>query len=401
MGLSILILVVLLVNAETNAFNIKTNQVSKLAHNTSRLASQYFGQKIHFHSDHSLLVSVPYDTHGSNDVKSASGGLSSCPIRFNVEQHSQCDDVTPTSPNLSARDGFGLDFEVDPRGNVTACAPLRSQTCRGNVLKLGYCYTGTGHGTVWSPLSIVEGFNSDCPHDQVDLLFVLDGSTSINEADPNNFNTVKNWVKNITKRFDITSSGSAAVGLIQYSTYLPNFSIDKIVTEFEIGRYKSFSQFSVAMDQIKLRLGATFTAAALSKATTVFKNSSRFNDPLTKKVLVLLTDGQSNDREGLNASATQVRNLNITTIAVGVKADVLQELQIIANGVIGNNDRVYQLRDFSNLDSIVQSIFQEIEKVSLEGSSSSTFSAGNGLRFSETGFSKSYDKVYISISIYF
>uniref|UniRef100_H2Y6Y9 VWFA domain-containing protein n=1 Tax=Ciona savignyi TaxID=51511 RepID=H2Y6Y9_CIOSA len=128
-------------------------------------------------------------------------------------------------------------------------------------------------------------------------------------------------------------------------------------------------------------------------------NSTRFNDTLTKKVLVLLTDGQSNDRSNLAANSAFIRSLNITTIAVGVKADVLQELQIIANGEVGNNNRVYELSDFANLDSIVQSIFQQIERISLEGSSSSSFSSeGNGLRFSETGFSKSYGTVrYVAI----
>uniref|UniRef100_H2XU27 Uncharacterized protein n=1 Tax=Ciona intestinalis TaxID=7719 RepID=H2XU27_CIOIN len=49
---------------------------------------------------------------------------------------------------------------------------------------------------------------------------------------------------------------------------------------------------------------------------------------------------------------------------------------------------------------VITDIFVVTQK-RVRGSSSSTFSAGNGLRFSETGFSKSYDKVYISISIYF
>lgn len=54
-----------------------------------------------------------------------------------------------------------------------------------------------------------------CPSKYIDLMFVLDGSGSVNAKDDQNFIRVKNWVKSVTSKFDL--NGSARVGIVQYS----------------------------------------------------------------------------------------------------------------------------------------------------------------------------------------
>ena len=63
-------------------------------------------------------------------------------------------------------------------------------------------------------------FLTVCPSKNIamDLIFLLDGSNSIGKQ---NFDIVKNWVKNISSHFDI-SDESTRIGVIQYSYYDSN-----------------------------------------------------------------------------------------------------------------------------------------------------------------------------------
>lgn len=55
----------------------------------------------------------------------------------------------------------------------------------------------------------------DCPVENIDLMFVLDGSQSIGQI---NFVKVKNWVLDVIKAFNIDYSGNR-VGIVQYSHF--------------------------------------------------------------------------------------------------------------------------------------------------------------------------------------
>ena len=52
----------------------------------------------------------------------------------------------------------------------------------------------------------------------LDLIFLLDGSSSVGTA---NFNTVKQWVQTVSRQFNI-EDGSSKIGVIQYSTFEPH-----------------------------------------------------------------------------------------------------------------------------------------------------------------------------------
>lgn len=63
---------------------------------------------------------------------------------------------------------------------------------------------------------------SDCPVRHIDIMFVIDGSRSVNADHPDNFQIAKNWVRDITSKLDITENGIASVGVVQYSHYYKN-----------------------------------------------------------------------------------------------------------------------------------------------------------------------------------
>ena len=51
----------------------------------------------------------------------------------------------------------------------------------------------------------------------LDLIFLLDGSSSLGAAD---FETVKEWVVEVSTQFNI-EDGSTQIGVIQYSGFFP------------------------------------------------------------------------------------------------------------------------------------------------------------------------------------
>ena len=79
-----------------------------------------------------------------------------------------------------------------------------------------------------------------CPQGSLlDLIFVLDGSASVTV---DNFEIVKNWVKEVSRNLDI-ENGVTQIGVIQYSYYNDN----KYVIIFSI------SQISKTVVQVQYR----------------------------------------------------------------------------------------------------------------------------------------------------
>lgn len=64
----------------------------------------------------------------------------------------------------------------------------------------------------------------ECPKLNMDIMFVLDGSSSIGNED---FKIVKAWVKNVTNAFTDTN-GTIRFGVIQYSQFDATKSVNNI-----------------------------------------------------------------------------------------------------------------------------------------------------------------------------
>nr|XP_026694488.1 integrin alpha-D-like isoform X1 [Ciona intestinalis]XP_026694489.1 integrin alpha-D-like isoform X1 [Ciona intestinalis] len=368
----------------TSAFNIIPSELTKsVTLNASVVNSTgptYFGTSFFLNpssGNHQLLVGSPLLNSGSQTEPS--GGLSFCEFSF-TDSVPSCKPISPSTPALVAGDAVGLSFAAQADGNITACAPLRPSYCDGELEHLGYCYAGTEFGKTWMSISRIDPF--ECP--KVDILFLLDGSGSIVESD---FEIMKEWIENITLSFDISSNGSVAVGLMQFS----HFSLTK--TEFQIGMFTTKEEIMAAMKNVTIKKGNTYTADALRRSIAVFQKSSRYNDTNTRKVIVLLTDGEATDTASLSSTADLVRSQGITITAVLITEKVLPsersaavaQMQLIVNGVAGNPSGVFVVGTTANLDSVIRAITQRIQST-LEGGSGNAQS-NSGVRYSETGFS--------------
>lgn len=95
--------------------------------------------------------------------------------------------------------------------------------------------------------------------------------------------------------------------------------------------------------------GRTFTARALSHTDILFteEHGSRIKQNV-KQMLVIVTDGVSDDRYMLNDTASKLRDKGIIIYAVGVDQANQDELEIMA----GNKNNTIHVRDFDKLKDI-------------------------------------------------
>uniref|UniRef100_A0A3P8YEF3 VWFA domain-containing protein n=1 Tax=Esox lucius TaxID=8010 RepID=A0A3P8YEF3_ESOLU len=159
---------------------------------------------------------------------------------------------------------------------------------------------------------------SDCSTASNDLVYIMDGSSSVGTPD---FNLAKRWLVNITSGFQV-SSRHTQVGVVQYS--------DTPRLEIPLGKHLSSPELVGAINAISYLGGNTQTGRAIKFATQhVFPSSTRTH-PARNRIAVVLTDGRSQD--DVVDAAVEAKAQNIILFAVGVGNEILNsELVSMAN----------------------------------------------------------------------
>jgi len=124
----------------------------------------------------------------------------------------------------------------------------------------------------------------------VDLIFVMDASGSIDSA---RFEQMKSFVSQLVNKFDI-ESGNSRVGLVTYSSIVD--------ASFNLSTFTSRAEVRAAISGLTYSAGKTNTADALAHVRQVMLQPAAGDRARVPNVVVVLTDGGSNDRH-----ATQVR----------------------------------------------------------------------------------------------
>uniref|UniRef100_A0A3B4EV25 VWFA domain-containing protein n=1 Tax=Pundamilia nyererei TaxID=303518 RepID=A0A3B4EV25_9CICH len=186
-----------------------------------------------------------------------------------------------------------------------------------------------------------------------DIAFLLDGSGSVNHQD---FQKMKTFVKNLVGSF-LSSDTKFSVSQFSYSPkvhyYFNNF--------FSSGSWKS------NIDRITQLRGGTYTAKAIEHAVQNVFTPQRGSRSNAKKVLIVITDGESQDSNRLPYAAQLAESKKIVRFAIGVgdafnKPEAKQELDTIAS--FPSDKHVFQVRDFNALEIIRQNLEK---KISIEG----------------------------------
>lgn len=153
-------------------------------------------------------------------------------------------------------------------------------------------------------IKITEVFFVGCHgNEALELVFVVDSSNSLSSDD---FTRAKFFMENVVDAFNIASD-KTRVSVITYS--------NTPTVEFYLNSYTVKSTLKNAIQNLPFRTGSTNTASALQSAVNNVFSSSRSS---AAKVIIVITDGQSNDRLYTQHAADNARNDGIILFSVGV-----------------------------------------------------------------------------------
>nr|XP_015825821.2 collagen alpha-1(XII) chain isoform X3 [Nothobranchius furzeri] len=188
-----------------------------------------------------------------------------------------------------------------------------------------------------TPPASVPPARDVCKGAKADVVFLIDGSWSIGD---DSFNKVIQFVTSMTSAFDVISPSGVQAAFVQYS--------DDAKTEFKLNTYHDKGVVLSAVKSIRYRGGNTKTGIALKHVyEKVFTSDSgmRRNVP---KVLVVVTDGRSQDE--VKKSAEKLQHSGYSVFVVGV-ADI-DRRELTAIGSKPSERHVFVVDDYDAFDKI-------------------------------------------------
>jgi len=193
-----------------------------------------------------------------------------------------------------------------------------------------------------------------CAEKAVDVIFVLDGSSSVG---PKNFTVAQNFINGIVDKFNVSPEG-VKIGLLQYST--------RPRIEFNLNDHKTKKGVKSAVKNIDWILGDTHTALALREthnsmvapAYSSQKNRSRF--------VIVITDGDPQDFKQVPAAVNQLTSKGVKIFAIGVGKATVTELKKLAfTGEKSNTKDVFYADNYADAkrftDTLVSLICKNVE----------------------------------------
>ncbi|XP_067431756.1 integrin alpha-M-like [Thunnus thynnus] len=335
-------------------FNVDPVAWKSLSHS----AAGFGYQVVQRQSD--LLVSAPLAQYSS----SQRGKIFKCSTE-------SCREVSVRVPEFAVNMSLGLTMTSDPTTkNTLACGPTIPKDCKSITLYNGVCLQLSSYDHVEYS---VPSSSEEC-RTQADIAFLLDGSGSVVAED---FDTMTTFVKNLVGSFQGQDTKFA---IAQFST---NPKVHYYFDTFNTNNWKS------QIDGIRQLTGGTNTAKAIEHVVNNVFSASKGSRSDVKKILIVITDGESNDWNDLQNAVNLAEKKKIVRFAIGVggaftKDTAKQELATIASKPSANH--MFQVSNFDTLEQIRQNLQDKI--FSIEGSQT----GGESLKMemAQEGFSAAY-----------
>ncbi|KAG8005001.1 Collagen alpha-1(XXVIII) chain [Nibea albiflora] len=185
----------------------------------------------------------------------------------------------------------------------------------------------------------------------LELVFVIDSSESVG---PDNFELVKDFVTAIIDRVSVSQDASR-IGVVVYS------HVVKVVVSLEL--QLSQDEIKDAVRKMPYMGEGTFTGSAIHRANLLFQASR----PGVRKVAVVLTDGNADERDIMNfeETAAEAHNEGIEVFTIGVmdKDDFQYEWFEAEMNVIASDpyeEHVYLIDDFRKLPTLESKLLNRI-----------------------------------------
>ncbi|KAF4085381.1 hypothetical protein AMELA_G00117390 [Ameiurus melas] len=341
------------VSQSVMAFNIDPNPWKDFTHNPNTA----FGYKVIQKNSLSLIVSDPL-TQSQNER----GKVYSCEVA-----NEKCSPIPINVPSEAVNMSLGLSMTKDPQSSkLVVCGPTIHKECKHFTAYNGMCFTLDNNN---NPSGPIPRTLRDCQ--QTDIAFLLDGSGSVST---NDFDIMKNFVINMVNGL---KDRDFQFAVAQYST---NFKIHI--------KFNSFSSTDQIRGISQVR-GGTYTATAIKRVVDELFTSAAGARENANRVMVVITDGESHDRNELGNAAQNAERKKITRYAIGVgrafiKPSAKKELETIASNPV--DKYMFTVTDFSVLTEIREKLEENI--IAIEGTQTSGDSTR--MEFAQDGFSADF-----------
>nr|XP_025867020.1 integrin alpha-M isoform X2 [Vulpes vulpes] len=342
-----------------DGFNLDTKNAEIFQEN-----ARGFGHSVVQLEGSRFVVGAPQEIKAANQT----GGLYQCDYSTG-----KCEPIQLQVPleavNISL--GLSLAFATNPF-RLLACGPTVHQTCKENTYVNGLCFLFGSN--LWQPPQSFPEKLRECPRQDSDIAFLIDGSGSIN---PTDFQRMKEFVSTVMDQF---KNSKTLFSLMQFSE---DFQI-----HFNFNEFKKNPKPSFLVKSIQQLLGRTHTATGIRKVVRELFHSSSGARENALKILVVITDGEKYgdpldykdvipeaDREGI------IRYV----IGVGDAFNNLknrEELNIIASKP--PRDHVFRVNNFEALKTIQNQLQEKI--FAIEGTKTGSSSSFEH-EMSQEGFS--------------
>lgn len=181
----------------------------------------------------------------------------------------------------------------------------------------------------------------------LDLVVVMDSSDSLGIR---NFETQKRFVKNLLAKFKL-GRNETMLSLINFNT--------KTQLYIDFMNFTDYSTTASVIDKIPYVGGFTYTFDALSMANEQVLTESRGMRPIESgvpKVVIVITDGVSNNKTQtlLEADRIKSRGIGIITVGIGYEIDMDELIRMASSP----EDQFF-VDDFDQLESLLQSLLKK------------------------------------------
>ncbi|XP_033755762.1 collagen alpha-1(XX) chain-like [Pecten maximus] len=148
--------------------------------------------------------------------------------------------------------------------------------------------------------------NPGCGTVPADIVFLLDASGSVGSS---NFQKQKAFVARFANSFNI-GPHNVQIGVTTFSTSTHN--------QFNLNKYSSKAPLVQAINSIPYQSGSTMTSQALTYVTqNSFTHAAGDRDHVAN-ILIVMTDGQSNNKPATISASDKLHHTNIKTFAIGI-----------------------------------------------------------------------------------
>ncbi|KAM4684594.1 LOW QUALITY PROTEIN: collagen alpha-1(XXVIII) chain [Amazona ochrocephala] len=195
------------------------------------------------------------------------------------------------------------------------------------------------------------GCGISCRVTPLELVFVIDSSESVG---PENFNIIKTFMKTVIDKV-LSSHFTTRIGIINFS--------HKVELVSSLKQYASKESLKLAVDNMPYFGEGTYTASAIQETIRLFQAAR----PAVRKVAVVITDGQADNREDiqLDSAVRKAHAANIEIFVTGIvqrtksyNDNFLKEMQLIATDP--DDEHVYQIDDFMTLSALENKLITKI-----------------------------------------